>query len=172
LILAWSVIGITIGTHQMQAKLSDVVQTRDAVITNIYEGIKLRDDQETGLRGYLLTGQKAFLRPYTQAAVGLPHLRSESVKLTSGMDRRVSSALKGMFLAGKAWDRWAEVALAHPPANARTPAAIAVLLRGKHLFDQFRSASASTVRLAERARTSDVNASQKLADMTTWFLVI
>ena len=40
LILAWSVIGITIGTHQMQAKLYDVVQSRDAVITNIYEGIK------------------------------------------------------------------------------------------------------------------------------------
>jgi CheY-like chemotaxis protein/CHASE3 domain sensor protein len=48
------------------------VEHTDQVISRTYALQKLDLDMETGLRGYLLSGDSRFLEPYEQAAVALP----------------------------------------------------------------------------------------------------
>ena len=50
------------------------VQHTDRVLNNASEGLKLSIDQETGFRGYLLSGDVRFLQPYE---VAKPRIRAE-----------------------------------------------------------------------------------------------
>ena len=43
------------------------VEHTDIVISNANDGLRLSVDQESGLRGYLISGNAAFLQPYEQA---------------------------------------------------------------------------------------------------------
>jgi CHASE3 domain sensor protein len=48
-------------------------------------------DAETGQRGFALTGDVQYLKPYTLAAARLPRIRSELARLTAGRRRRARS---------------------------------------------------------------------------------
>lgn len=43
------------------------VEHTDQVISNANDGLRLSVDQESGMRGYLISGNAAFLQPYEQA---------------------------------------------------------------------------------------------------------
>lgn len=96
-------------------------------------------DQETGLRGYLLTGDDAFLAPYERgvAATAEAVARADEELASVG---RFSGDLLAMRLAQQLWlDQWADRA-ATGPAFASDEAVRAFLDEGRASFDAYRLA--------------------------------
>jgi diguanylate cyclase (GGDEF)-like protein len=111
-------------------------------------------DQETGLRGWLATGDRQFLEPYdagrTQAAAALDALL---IDVRTSPD--VTDKVLAMLLARQRWQEWAVEA-----SNTRFTAAqrgdgtlTMFLLRGKTLFDDYRSADTVSTSLIREQRT-------------------
>lgn len=96
-------------------------------------------DQETGLRGFLLTDDEAFLEPYQQgAAVLAAAVAAADRELAS--DDRFSDELLAMRLAQQIWlDQWAERAATGQPFPDEE-ALRAFLEEGKAQFDAYRAA--------------------------------
>ncbi|WP_437880112.1 response regulator [Pseudomonas sp. LRF_L74] len=82
------------------------VEHTDRVLTNANESLRLAVDQETGLRGYLLTANPEYLQPYERAR---PRIRAE---LTSLRELVADNALQVDRLAhiGALHDEWAQFA--------------------------------------------------------------
>jgi diguanylate cyclase (GGDEF)-like protein len=95
-------------------------------------------DQETGLRGYLLTQKTEFLRPYYkgqgEVSVG------NATLLDAGSDRKLVDEILNVRVAEQAWiTGWADRANHPPVPGDGSPAAlVAFLLQGKALFDHYR----------------------------------
>jgi two-component system phosphate regulon sensor histidine kinase PhoR len=122
-------------------RLDDVAQTlqplaadNDAVLIDLV-------DAETGLRGFLLTGQRSFLAPYTSGAAGFPAaLRSAEARAAG--HPRVSALLRREDDAATAWlSGYARPVLARPGSTTTS-----LDERGRDLIDRFRSANAAVDR--------------------------
>jgi CHASE3 domain sensor protein len=114
-------------------------------------------DAETGVRGFQLTGDKAFLTPYDQGRIGAYTMLDEAAELTTD-----PTALRLLTAERAAASKWL-YAFAYPVVNAgvadpgysRTP-------RGKQLFDEIRAANAAVDR-AIRADQAQVVAADRRA---------
>ena len=107
-------------------------------------------NQETGTRGYALTGQSEFLQPYSeglaQQAAATAALRS----LTAG-DRTASADLDAVLARTTRWQNDIARPIAASPAGTPVPAAVAQADRGKTEFDSLRAAlTAQQSHLAQR----------------------
>ena len=67
----------------LNTKFSFLVHHDTRVLTNAQELTGLMVDMETGLRGYLVTGQTAYLDPYFSGRVRFEEVMAEEQKLTS-----------------------------------------------------------------------------------------
>jgi diguanylate cyclase (GGDEF)-like protein len=119
-----------------QPRLASYVQLAKEA-RDIHEGML---DQETGLRGWLATGDRVFLQPYddgrrqvTTAVSQLVH----DVRDTSDVTDRVLATL----LARQEWQDWASRAAAKrfTPAQRSDGTLTRFLLEGKTLFDAYRA---------------------------------
>jgi diguanylate cyclase (GGDEF)-like protein len=103
-------------------------------------------NEETALRGYLLTHDVRFLEPYT---LGEGELARANLALTAyvGSIPEIAATMLAARLAEESWrDHWAQ-ASAHPGPDAVAP----TVLEGKTLFDAYRRAeSAFAAALGER----------------------
>lgn len=114
-------------------------------------------DMETGLRGYLLTGDRAYLAPYTSGRAGYAQAQAQLAALP--LDQRLSALVAASRRAAQRWQQdFAQPALAGPVgsgAGAGTDAAAQA--RAKAQFDAFRAASDAVQRAVdgERARARD-----------------
>ena len=112
------------------------VEHSDRVIANSYSVAKLAVDQETGMRGFLITGDEAFLEPYR---VGKPRMQAQVEALArmvadnpAQVERlRLLSSLHGQ------WTNFADAALALRRDNGDW-AGLVKTGRGKQEFDQVR----------------------------------
>ena len=126
------------------------VEHTDVVIGNANDAYRSAIDQETGLRGYLLTGEPAFLQPYEQAK---PRLRAdmESLRqLVSDNPPQVNRARRIESLLDD-WGRFA----AEMIQKRREGQEVGPLLRmgrGKPLMDAVRQEFADFVGLEQRLR--------------------
>jgi signal transduction histidine kinase len=165
LALTWAVGAYS--TAQLHARISHTVQVDDALLSNVTARIKLLDDEETGLRGYLLTGQRQFLEPYTQGRRQLPGLRAESTRLSALLP--VGQPLvAGMLLRAVEWERWSQTVLRHPPADLRASAAVSQQGEGKRRFDRFRAASTAVIQAVEKNRQNDLLESERIESRMNW----
>jgi len=90
-----------------------------------------RVDQETGLRGYLLTGDSRFLEPFNEGRKRGHALEAELRQLVS--DSPAQTARNDQCVhAFQAWSSWADEAIAQKVGG------VAFQLRGKELMDQYR----------------------------------
>jgi sigma-B regulation protein RsbU (phosphoserine phosphatase) len=97
-------------------------------------------DQETGQRGFVLTGEPTFLEPYTSG-------RKRAAELVAGLRRTLDTAelrrrLDTVEHAGAAWRHRAgeEIALRRSTGSATAPSEAISNGEGKALFDQVRGA--------------------------------
>ncbi len=103
-------------------------------------------DQETGLRGWLATGDDTFLGPYTQgrqaADANFEQMVAEAAT-TPGTTEPVVSTL----VARERWQTWAtRAARTRVDAAERADGTLTTfLLQGKNLFDDYRSAEAASL---------------------------
>ena len=150
LLLAWAV--ASAGADALRANYAYTVHTTDALTSVALQGSKLRDDEETGLRGYLLTGQRQFLQPYLAAQPALAALRQQATALAAD-----EPAIRPVLLTARrladAWDLWARGVLEHSTAIPHSaPAIIAQQEYGKALFDRYRAATAQLLALLDQDR--------------------
>lgn len=95
-------------------------------------------DEETGLRGYLLTGRAEFLEPYRDADQ-LIGAQEAVLRPALAADQQASTQLQAVVAAHDAWSAAAERRLARPPpAPAAGPVDLDGPDTGRHLFDEVR----------------------------------
>lgn len=126
---------IAAGVNVWRTALSSSADTYIAANQSLFDAHTGMLDQETGLRGYLSTGQDQFLQPYHdgQAEVGAgdSRLQVEVAQDTSLLDGYVA-----VRLAQDDWiSKWASVAADSPGNNSPS-----FLAGGKQLFDVYRAA--------------------------------
>jgi len=148
--VAWCVALVGVGT--LRANYVHTVGTVDTLAGAVQEDIKLHDDEETGVRGYLLTRQPEFLQPYTAARLAVPSLgRTIALLLDDQPDAQVLAA--GQMRAGAAWERWAQSVLRQRTDGSAGSAALVAQQRGgKTLFDRYRAATARVLDVLNRDR--------------------
>ena len=95
-------------------------------------------DQETGLRGYLLTGDRDFLQPYQQGVAALARFDAAIDREVAGSPN-LESYLLPARVAQQLWVmNWAQPAASAPPPTT-VATALAFVDRGKALFDHYRA---------------------------------
>ncbi|HWZ91440.1 MAG TPA: diguanylate cyclase, partial [Polyangiaceae bacterium] len=102
-------------------------------------------DEENGLRGYLMTRDARFLEPYAR---GDSRLLPANQALTAdvGSVPELGAALIGVRLAEERWrEGWAV-----PAADVRPDAVAPAMLKGKALFDAYRSQQSAFAAALER----------------------
>src|SRR2546423_5642168 len=159
LLLGLTAIGAVMATGAVRHQFIQVVQAESPLMQDGHLSVKLMDDEEMGLRSYLLTHDTSFLTPYTTAR----HVRS----VLNARDARLSAAVPGLqpLLAARrqravAWERWARQLLAHPPARPSSSSAnVAQQREGERLFDAWRAASDRVVGYVDAAQDARLQAS-------------
>jgi diguanylate cyclase (GGDEF)-like protein len=96
-------------------------------------------DQETGIRGFLLTGQQQYLAPYLE---GRQTLQNQEAKLLDDVasDGHLARLVLDRRLAEQAWfDQWATPAVEGPQGERDQSQLPTFLAKGKALFDTYRA---------------------------------
>jgi CHASE3 domain sensor protein len=130
------------------------VDHTDRVLARVHRIEKLLVDRETGLRGYRLTGDPAFLQPYLVADGRLPAELGNLTRLVAGdptQARRVALLREG----AAQWSRLNRIAVAPPVSPRPVRAAAALLSReraGKASMDALRVQFSEFVRAEEALR--------------------
>jgi hypothetical protein len=101
-------------------------------------------NQETGVRGFVLTGEESFLQPYDQG-IADQQAASDALARDTGGNGGVDNDLDAVKAASDAWhQQYAEPAIAATRAGQTTYASDVALANSKALFDQLRAAFATT----------------------------
>lgn len=95
-------------------------------------------DQETGLRGFLLVDEDAFLQPYRQGVATVGR-EDEVLNRTLGSDQTTAPALLDMRVAQQRWSSEWAVVVACGGAPSSHAALVDFLNKGKSLFDVYRA---------------------------------
>ena len=104
-------------------------------------------DQETGLRGFLTTGDLSYLQPYTAGRGELARANGRMLGITS--DPRLTRSVVTVQLTQQLWtDNWAMPAASGEQSTPSSTTARDDFLRaGKVEFDRYRAAQLDAVRL-------------------------
>jgi signal transduction histidine kinase len=148
------VISGTLAIHaqtRVRNRLVDRVQPA-LIASGAYRAALL--DQETGLRGFLLSGQHAFLVPFEQGSVAMARTRRTLAALVQNEEL---AALRGAFATvSRSAERWRSeyaVPAVQRRARHRTAPDAAALVRGKVRFDAIRTGLAALERALTVERT-------------------
>ena len=152
-LMAVSLTGL-VGAVVVVTAMGDGVDRANEVLDDVQDGHVAMIDQETALRGFLLTREPSFLEPYYD---GLDEVMATSDRLreATAHDDELSTIVAALAEEQRVWmDRWAAPTLASPPAG---PAALdARLDRGKALFDRYRAAEVDLESRIEEHRAAVV----------------
>ncbi|GLX12403.1 two-component system sensor histidine kinase/response regulator [Pseudomonas straminea] len=140
------------------------VQHTDRVLNNASESLKLSIDQETGFRGYLLSGDVRFLQPYE---VAKPRIRAEMQTLNELVaDNPLQvERLRSIAALQDEWTAFAQGAIAakRDGGNFLDPVRDG---RGKQLTDAIRDEYGAFIAMEQRLREERNNAASNTAITT------
>ena len=111
-VLVWTAIGLR-SAQQRQTEVFTVARQSTTDLLGAYV------DQETGLRGYVITGQSTFLAPYTAAQPRIPAIIAR-LRTVTGPVPGASDRLAAVRSAYDDWDRYAAAQLAQVATGDRT----------------------------------------------------
>lgn len=137
------VVGILLGVTvtQMVSAQSDLEDELNPSRVELGEVLALYVDQETGQRGYILTGNEEFLRPYDEAAADI---EQNLELLDEQASSEVRSRIEQMTAAHTAWLAEADRELdAAREGNRELAIDLVESGQGKELFDRLRRAHAA-----------------------------
>ncbi len=161
-----------VAANTLRANYDQTVNTVDALSGEVTLQIKLMDDEETGLRGYLLTESAAFLQPWTAARNALPAARGRASAL-AGAAPQLQSLLVSMDRDALDWDRWATPLARSRPSAPRGSAALLVQqLDGKARFDRYRGAAERVTQALDGLRQRQLNASLQTLARLPWLFAV
>ncbi len=140
------------------------VQHTDRVLNNASEALKLSIDQETGFRGYLLSGDVRFLQPYE---VAKPRIRAEMEILNElvGDNPTQVDRLRTVAALQDEWTAFAQSSIAakRDGGNFLDPVRDG---RGKQLTDAIRAEFADFIAQEQRLRKERNDAASDTATLT------
>jgi PAS domain S-box-containing protein len=129
--------------------------------------VKLMVDEETGLRGYLLTGDPVFLAPYHKATKDLDPEFATLFSLTR-RDPEETARLQRMQTASRAWQQFAREAIALPiPASDLKPQ----MFERKQQMDAFRASADDFLSAETSIRASRSFTSIRVNNLTLYGLI-
>jgi CHASE3 domain sensor protein len=162
ILLAVSLIG---QVNQLTSAMEWVRHT-DRVIAEANHTEKLFVDMETGLRGYLVTGNTEFLEPYEQGSLELASTFEQFLRLISDNPSQVQR-LRKLQTDYQEWNRYAQQMLALRKQGGDYQA-YAINAQGKKLMDTIRAEMASFIKTEEQLRNRRTHDLQRT---TQWLLV-
>ena len=140
------------------------VQHTDRVLNNASEGLRLSIDQETGFRGYLLSGDVRFLQPYE---VAKPKLKAELQILRELVSDNPAQLdrLRNIEALQDEWMTFSQEAIVakRDGGNFLDPVRDG---RGKQLTDAIRAEYAAFIAQEQRLRQDRNDAASKTATVT------
>ena len=126
------------------------LQHTDRVISNANEAIKLTVDLETGMRGFLITGDEHFLDPYEVAKPQITAQLRGLEELVSDNPQQVDR-LKRLQALQNDWSRYAQDMIELRRSNGDYRGAV-LSGRGKRLTDQVRKAFDEFIAMEQQLR--------------------
>jgi signal transduction histidine kinase/DNA-binding response OmpR family regulator/HPt (histidine-containing phosphotransfer) domain-containing protein len=132
--------------------LGDRIATYDRMSRALQDSHVAMLDQETGLRGYLITREERFLQPYLAGVADLQEVDAEIASWT-GVDAELAGRLAALRTAHQRWTgEWVRPLLAEQPAVGDAVALEELLRHGKTLFDHYRAVEAQARSAVEERR--------------------
>ncbi|MFD9598014.1 CHASE3 domain-containing protein [Kitasatospora sp. NPDC059973] len=147
-----------------QSISTDLVDVRSPALASAFRLESALLNQETGIRGYGLTGTPEFMAPYQQ---GLAEQRTETAQLTELLhdDPSGLADLKAVQDAVTSWQERIARPIAAAPPGTPSPLAAGNAPEGKNAFDDVRAALSGQedrLRLGRDATRSDLAAMMRL----------
>ncbi|TDF82444.1 response regulator [Pseudomonas sp. H9] len=143
------------------------VEHTDRVINNANEAFKLSIDMETGMRGFLITGDERFLEPYEvakpQVLSGLMNLQQMVTDNPQQVDR-----LDRLLALQQEWNSFASqvIGLRREDADYRGPIREG---RGKRITDEIRREYEAFIGMEQQFR---VARNEQVSSQTTWAISV
>jgi PAS domain S-box-containing protein len=144
-----------------------MVDRADQVIAHANNLIKLVVDEETGLRGFILTHDRAFLQPYQKAAKELDPEFAALYDLVKN-DPEQTARLQSMQAATRSWQQSAGSAIAGP---ALAPELAPRMRERKRQMDAVRAAAEDFLSAETRIRASRSFTSLRVDNVTLYGLI-
>jgi PAS domain S-box-containing protein len=155
-----SVVLLTVIVMQMRA--ADWVDHTDKVISESWQLFNRFLDMETGLRGYLNSGDERFLQPYHEAQLVLVTEFTELSRLVSDNPSQVER-LKRLSNSVGGWKNYATNRMEMRHKEAAASQGLEASILGKQLMDDIRSQQDEFIRAEENLRVQRVRRSRRLA---------
>lgn len=139
------------------------VQHTDRVINNANEAVKLTVDLETGMRGFLLTGDEHFLDPYETAKPRIAVALNTLLELTA--DNPVQTdRLRRLQAMHQEWTSYAESMIDMQRSSGDYRSAVKAG-RGKRLTDEIRKQYEEVIDTEQQLRTTR---NEEVSRTTVW----
>ncbi|MGY1805078.1 response regulator [Blastococcus sp. SYSU D00922] len=133
------------------------VDRTNAVLNDLQDAHIAMINQETGLRGFLITREDRFLMPYRVGAAALARADA-SLRRSAADDPALSRQVADLRAAQQAWiTGWVQPTLRTQPAVGDTVALGDLITRGKAFFDEYRAVEAE-MRAAVQQEREDASA--------------
>jgi signal transduction histidine kinase/DNA-binding response OmpR family regulator len=144
-------------TVLLLARLAPQVARADNVLSALQDGHVAMVNQETGLRGFLVTRDPQFLQPYYEGARNRQVLDAR-LESWAEHDPALAEQVVRLRTAEDAWlDRWALPLLETQPDVSDRARLTTLLLSGKNLFDSYRAVEQDARAAVERDRRDAVS---------------
>jgi signal transduction histidine kinase/DNA-binding response OmpR family regulator/HPt (histidine-containing phosphotransfer) domain-containing protein len=142
------------------AVLGERVERANETLSALQDGHVAMINQETGLRGFLITREERFLQPYVKGARDHERLDAELWRLAAG-DQGLLANLERLDRSQERWiDSWVTPVLAAQPEVDDRQALATLISDDKLLFDDYRTVQ-DEVREFVEARRDEALSSQR-----------
>lgn len=157
-VLLWQINALLVSTR--------LVDHTDQILTSANRMQRLLSDLETGMRGYLISGERDFLEPYDAATSEIDEAFSQLGRLVA--DNPVQSQrLAQMQPIYKDWQQYATKAIDLRTTNGDY-VALVKSRQGKNLTDQLRDSFEQLISSEEQLRTERTREAQQAAQIVIW----
>ncbi|KPV50609.1 hypothetical protein SE17_25915, partial [Kouleothrix aurantiaca] len=143
-----------------------LVEHSDSVLTDVTEAQSLLIDLETGVRGYLLTGDDDFLTPYTSANSAIDGVLQHLSTMVSDNPEQ-SARLEQLHPTYLKWRDYGNEVLALRRSSGDYLSVVRSR-QGKNLMDQMRANLSAFISTEEELRNDRSAAAQQAARVVIW----
>ncbi len=154
---------------QFLMKRAGWVEHADSVISISQRIYRNRVDQESGLRGYLLTYDERFLQPFYEGRQQASDLEPQLQQLVAdNPEQKVRNEKASQ--AFQAWSVWADEAITLVK-NGEDAGNVGFQLRGRELMDKYRQARAEFLERQQQLRDERLRRSRRSVEFVTLSVV-
>jgi signal transduction histidine kinase/DNA-binding response OmpR family regulator/CHASE3 domain sensor protein len=155
-------VGASLGLNALAGNARAEYDAAAGATLNLERTIKLLDDMETSMRGYVISGQSSFLHPYNAAGDSLPVTLDNLRRAAPGIDAALPGQVAQITAIADQWRQQVGDPLIAQRRAGQTTQALAAASNGngKQIFDTVRtrvSAAEATVSAREHGLADEIS---------------